>query len=886
MTGLLLRLAVRLLPPEARADVAAELHHRYESIRRQQGSAASARWAWRQPWAALVARVRWGRSVGAWLDGSDEAESHSWMSQAAQDARHGARLLLKYPAFTLVAVLTLALGVGANVMIFSVVDAVLLRQLPLPAPDRTVVIRRGANSSVPYTEFLDVAAGNHAFDLLTITRRDDMTLLADGDPERASVRMVTPDFFPLAGIQPLLGRTFRPADDVLGAPPVIVLTDTLWRRRFGSRPDILGRQVMLGSESCTVVGVVPALAPIFASSDLFYPIGRWSEPAFRRRGYSFGATGLARLRPGVSLDQARQELKLLGSNIATAFPEEDKDLTFSATSFRTSAVGTLPNVLGLLFGAVAFVLLIACANVANLLLVRTSSRGRELALRVAVGATRTRIVRQVLVETLLLGGLGGLVGVALAVWGTHATLALAPPGVLGAGTPEINVHVLLFALGVTIAASVLFGLVPAFKASRVDLLPALREGARGATSPPRRIQSVLVVSEIALALVLLAGAGLLVRSLVRVWQVDPGFDPRHVLVVNVALAPGSAGDADRTRGAYDRLLDGLQHAPGAGSAAMLVGNLPLTGESDINFWREDRPKPVPPADPPDAIWYATSPAYIRAMGIPLAHGRFFTAQDDMGAPRVAVVNAVVASRVFPNEDPIGKRVYVDFFNQSAEIVGVVGTVKQFGLDASSADNDQCQIYLPFAQVPDRLLPTLAKNSSVVIRTSVPPESMVSAVRQQVRSVDPQQVMYGERTLQALLDGTMAFRQFSMTLLAVFAGLALVLASIGVYGVMASLTGQRRHEIGVRTALGARRHQILLEIVGRGLRLVALGIGLGLLAARPLLRLLTSQLFGVAPSDPVTLGAVAIVLMAVALLACYIPARRAASADALVALRTP
>ena len=886
MTRLLLRLAVRFLPREARADVATELHDRHELIRRQQGNAAAARWAWRQPWAALVARVRWGRSVDGWLEGGDKPQAHSWFAQATQDARHGARLLRKYPGFTLVAVLTVALGVGANVVIFSVIDAVLLRQLPLPAPDRTVVVHRGSNSSLPYPEFLDLVADTHAFDLIALTRREDMTLVVDDDPERASVRMVSPNFFPLAGIQPIVGRTFGPADDALGASPVVVLTETVWRRQFGARVDVIGRQVMLGNQSCAVIGVVPALAPIFAATDVFYPIGQWSEPAFRQRGVSFGATGFARLKPGMPLDQARQELKVIASNLAATYPEDDKDLTFSATLFRTSTLGTLPNVLGLLFGAVAFVLLIACANVANLLLVRTMSRGRELALRVAVGATRGRIVRQVLVETVLLGGLGGLVGVGFAAWGTRATLALAPPGALGAGTPAINVHVLLFALGLTFAASVLFGLVPAFRASRVDLLSALREGGRGATSPTRRIQSALVVSEIALALVLLAGAGLLVRSLARVWQVDPGFDPHHVLVANVAVAPDAAGNAARLRGMYDRLIDGLQNAPGAVAAAMLVGNLPLTGASDINFWREDRPRPGPPADPPNAIWYATSPAYIRAMGIPLTRGRFFTSEDDAAAPRVAVVNTVVASLIFPDEDPIGKRLHIFLFNQSAEIVGVVGTVKQYGLDASSGDNDHCQIYLPFAQVPDRLLPTLAKDASVVVRTAVPPDAMVSAVRQQVRAADPHQVMYGERTMQAQLDGTMAFRQFSMTLLAVFAGLALLLASIGVYGVMSSLTGQRRHEIGVRTALGARRHQIVLEIVGRGLRLVALGVSLGLLAARPLLRLLSSQLFGVAPSDPLTLSSVVIVLTGVALLACYIPARRAASADALVALRTP
>jgi predicted permease len=880
----LLRLAARLLPRETRDDVATELTYRYQSIRREQGSAAAARWAWRQPWAALVARVRWGRPVGSSADACHRRTWHSWLGEAAQDLRQGGRLLRKYPGFTLAAALTLALGVGANVVIFSVVDAVMLRQLPLPFADRTVMIRRGTGSSLPYPEFLDLAAHVHSLDLFALNRREDVTLTVGGDAERASVRMVSPDFFPMTGLGPLAGRTFTRGDDALSAEPVVVLTEPLWRRRFGANREVIGSRVVVGSESCTVVGVVPALPSIFAATDVFYPIGHWSEAEFRHRGNGFGTAGLARLRAGVSLTQAQQELNLLASNLAAAYPKEDKDLTVTAQLFRTVSLGSLPDTLELLMGAVVFVLLIACANVANLLLVRMTSRGRELALRIAVGASRARITRQVLAETLLLGGLGGLAGVALAAWGTRATLALAPAGLLGSGSPDINVRVLLFALGVTTAASVVFGLVPALRASRVDLVPALRDGGRGATSAAHHIRRLLVVGEVALALVLLAGAGLLVRSLSLAWHVDPGFDPRQVLIVDVALAPDAAGETTRMRSVYDQLLERLQQVPGADSAAVLSGNLPLTGESDISFWREDRPRPEPPADPPNAIWYAPTPAYAHVMGIPIRRGRFFTDQDVAGAPLVAVVNDVVATRVFPSEDPIGKRVFVDFFKQSVEIVGVVGSVKQFGLDASSSDNDQCQLYLPFAQVPDRLMPTLARNTSVVVRTVVPPESIIPAVRQQVRTTGPGQVMYGERTMEAQLDGSMAFRRFSMMLLTIFAGLALFLACVGVYGVMASLTGERSQEIGVRTALGASRRQILSHVVAQGARLVVIGVGLGLLAAWPLLRLLTSQLFGVKPSDPMTLFGVAAGLTLVAIGACYIPARRAARVDALVALR--
>ena len=884
MTPLLLRLAVRCLPRETRREVEAELLDGYRSIRREQGRAAAARWAWRQPWAALVARVRWGGTVGTSSAPRPRRVWHFWIGEAAQDARQGARLLRKHPGFTLVAGLTLALGVGANVVIFSVVDAVVLRRLPLPFADRTVMVRRGAGSSLPYPEFLDLAAHTRSFDLFALSRREDMTLTGGGDPERASVRMVSPDFFPIVGLQPLVGRTFTRTDDVLNAEPVVVLTESIWRRRFGASRDIVGTRVIVGSESCTIIGVVPALAPIFAATDVFYPIGHWSEPEFRHRGHGFGTAGLARLTPGVSLAQAQQEMTLLASTLAAAYPADDKDLTVTAQLFRTVSLGTLPNTLALLMGAVVFVLLIACANVANLLIVRMTGRGRELALRAAVGASRARIIRQVFIETLLLGGVGGLAGVALAAWGARATLALAPAGLLGSGSPAINIRVLLFALGLTLTASVVFGLAPALRAARIDLLPALRDGGRGATRAAHRLQGALVVAEIALALVLLAGAGLLVRSLALAWRVDPGFDSRQLLIVNVALAPDAAGEAPRMRGVYDRLLASLQHVPGADAAAVLAGNLPLTGESDINFWREDRPRPAPPADPPNAIWYAPTPAYLRAMGIPLRRGRFFSDQDAAGAPSVAVINDVAAAQVFPGEDPIGKRIHVEFFNQSAEIVGVVGTVKQFGLDASSDDNEHGQLYLPFAQVPDRLMPTLAGNTSVIVRTIVPPQSIVAAVRQDVRAVDPHQVMYGERTMQEQIDGSMAFRRFSMRLLTIFAGLALFLACIGVYGVMSSLTSERTQEIGVRAALGARRGQILAAIVAQGARLVLVGVGVGLLAAWPLLRLLTSQLFGVTAADPVTLVGVALGLTVVAVCACYVPARRAAGVDAVVALR--
>ena len=806
------------------------------------------------------------------------------LETALQDLRYATRSLRKNPGLALICIVTLALGIGANTAIFSVVNAVLLQQLPFPQPDRVVVMHRHEQSSIPYAEFLDLQAQTKSFDLLALHRQDNMNLTSAGEPERELVRMCSPDFFTILGMRPILGRIYTKEEDRLGAAPVIVLSESLWRRKFNGDPKVAGSSVTLAGKDYAVLGVLPDLPRQFAKSDLFFPIGQWSEPTFRLRGEGFGAVGLARVKAGVTIEQARAELTHVAKTLAAAYPKDDAKLDFTAVPFRTYSIGDAQQPLLLLFGAVGFVLLIACANVANLLLARSTKRKRELAIRVAMGAGRGRVVRQLLTETSLLALLGGAAGLLLAIWSTRTIIAASPSGLLNAEEVGVNLRMLLFTGALSLFTGVLFGIIPALKAARVDVQETLKEGGRGSTTRQQRAQSVLVVSEIALALVLLAGAGLLVRSLARVWGVNPGYDAHNVFTFVVAPSAEAASDAPKLRQMYSRLIERLEALPGADSASVTFGNLPLTGESDIEFWREDRPRPEKMNDAPDALWFAVMPDYLRVMRIPLLRGRFITAEDSETSQDVVVINDAIARRVLPNEDPLGKHIYLHFFDQSTEVVGVTGTIKDFGLDTPPDKDNELQLYLPFRQVPDRLMPLLSKNSRLALRSVVPAGSMAGAVREAVRAVDSQQVMFGEATMQELLDGSTAFRRFSLLLLAIFAALAVLLASIGTYGVISNLVGQSMHEFGVRMALGAQQKDVLRLVLQRGLRLDLAGVVMGVAGGLPLMQLLSSQLFGVAPEDPLTFAGAAILLSGMALLACFIPAHRATRVDPLVTLR--
>jgi predicted permease len=800
-----------------------------------------------------------------------------------QDLRYAARMLRKSPGFTAIAVLTLALGIGANTAIFSVVNSVLLQQLPFPNSSRVMILHRGEDGSIPYPEYQDLQAQNQSFDPIALWRRDSFNLTGSGDAERIPVRMISANFFSILGMQPLAGRMFHADEDRQGAAPVALLSEGLWRRKFAADNNVLGKIISLSGHDYTIIGIMPELK-FFSKSDVYLAVGQWAQPSFYRRGSGFGTIAIGRLKPGVSLVQARADLARVANNLAAAYPKEDTGLKFSATSMRESRVGELRQTLLLLFGAVGFVLLITCVNVANLLLARANSRRREIAVRIAMGAGRFRMIRQLLTETVLLATLGGAFGLLLATWGTRAILSVAPAGVVTTSGAALDARVLIFTLLISMLTGIFFGILPALKTSHPDLQKTLKEGGRGSTGGHQRVQSLLIVPEVALAMVLLVGAGLMIRSLTGIWAVDPGFDPHNLLTFSISLSPTKATNGPKIRMMYSQLFDGLETLPGVESAAVNFGNLPLTGDSDISFWREDQKRPDSESQMPDAMWYAVSPEYISAMKIPLLRGRFFNPRDVETAPAIAVIDERMARKLFPNEDPLGKQLHLTFFDEVVQIVGIVGDVKHNGLAASADDESQCQLYMPFRQVPDALMPLLGNNVSTVLRTAVPPLQLVSAVRQQVKAADDQQVMYGETSMDEILAGSLSFRLFSMLLMGVFAALALLLACVGIYGVISYLAGQRTHEIGIRMALGAQPRDVLRLVLARGMLLQLLGVAAGIGIALPLMRLLTSMLFSVKPSDPLTFAGVALILIVVGLLACYIPARRASRVDPLVALR--
>jgi predicted permease len=806
------------------------------------------------------------------------------MADMIQDLFYALRVLRKSPGFTAIAILTIALGIGANTAIFSVVNAALLRQVAFPDADRLMMIHRSEGATIPYMEFLDLQSQQQSFSAISLYRRETYSFSRTTGAERVVGRMVSSDFFSILGLKIIAGRALRQEDDRLGAAPVAVLTEDFWRTKLAADPAILTRTITLSGQDYAVVGIVPQLPNFFSHTDIFTAIGQWSEPAFRKRGVGMGTVAIGRLKHGVNQAQMNSDFARISAAIAKTYPKEDVHLTFTAKTFRDYSTGDLRPTLLLLFGAVGFVLLIACANVANLLLAKSGARAREFATRIALGAGRARVIRQLLTETTLLALLGGGLGLILSAWGMHAMVAAAPAGALGTEPVNIDSNVLLFALGASILTGLLFGLAPALRISRAGLQSTLREGGRTTTGKHQRTQAALIVSEIALAMVLVVGAGLMIRSLVRVLAVDPGFNSHNVLTFGVALSPERSTSAPKIRTMYDDLIDDLHGVPGVSSVAAVFGNLPLTGEADIAVWRQDRPRPESLHQGPGALWYAVTPEYLSAMGIPLVRGRFIEPQDSETAVPIVVIDAKMARNLYPGEEAIGKQLHLSFFDITARIVGVVGDVKHFGVDVAPDPPNFFQVYLSFHQVPERLVPMFARYSSTVVRSVVPPGTLAAAARQEVKSLDSQQVMYGEATMDELLDTSLAFRRFSMLLMTVFAALALLLACVGIYGVISYLVAQRTHEIGVRMALGAQPRDVLRLVLGRTLRLELAGVIVGIAIALPLTKLYSKMLFGISPSDPATFVGVAMILAAVGLLACWIPAHRASRVDPLIALR--
>ncbi len=813
------------------------------------------------------------------------------MTTLLQDIKFGLRTLAKNPGFTTVAVLTLALGIGANTAIFSVVNGVLLSPLPYSQPDRLVALYSSdanfSRKSISYPNFLDWVRDNRSFSDLAAYREDDFTLTGTGEPERVPVEMISASFFPLLGVKPVIGRPFTPEEDQVGAGPVVLISEGFWNRKFGASREVLGKSIQLNSAAYTIVGVIPSSFHYhgnnFHRSDAYTPIGQWNDTTFRDRRASMGMDAVGRLKPGVTFEQAKTDMDSLARQQAQAFPVADKDQGITLVPLKSNFVGYIQPFLLVLLAAVGFVLLIACANVANLLLARSTARTREFAIRCALGAGRSRVVRQLLTESLLLALAGGGLGLLLASWGLEGALKVLPEALPRTEEVHLDGRVLAFMLITSALAGILFGLAPALKNSRGSLQEVLKEGGRGSSGTRHRAQRVFVVAEMALAVVLLAGAGLMIRTLKEIWKVDPGFDPRNVLTFDLSFSSIPASP-EAVRAHWRHLHEILSATPGIEASSLSAGSSIMQSDSEVPFWLDGQPKPSTTSEMKNTLFYIIQPEYLKVMGFPLRRGRFIAATDNHGSPLVTVIDERFAQIAFKGEDPIGKRVRLDFLNEAYEVVGVVGHVKQWGLDSDSSSPIQAQCYLPIEQIPDQFLPLFASAMGVVARTSGAPTSVTGSVRRTLAQAGGEDVMYGAESMEGIISDSLAARRFSMVLLGVFAGLALIMSCVGIYGVVSYLVGQRLHEVGIRMALGAERGDVLRMVLADGAKMTLAGVAIGLASAFALTRLMSKMLYGISAHDPLSYAGVAGLLSLVALLACFVPAMRATRVDPVVALR--
>jgi putative ABC transport system permease protein len=819
-----------------------------------------------------------------------EALARTSMDTLWQDLRYGIRALLKNPGFTLIAAAALALGIGANAAIFSVVDAVLLRPLPYEEPERLVWLweknlQRGRpRNAISPAAFAAYRDQTHVFEEVGASRDQLYNLTGAGEPESVIGYRFSAGFFGILGVPPQLGRTFRPEEDRPGHDRVVVLSHALWQRRFGGDPAVLGRAVTLDGESYTVIGVMPAGFAHPPRVELWTPLALEADQAASWQLRFIRV--IARLKPGVSRAQAQAETEAVARRLAREHPETNGGWTTTVEPIESRYTGDVKPALLVLLGAVGCVLLIACANVSNLLLARATGRQREVAIRAALGASRVRVIRQLLTESVVLALLGGAAGLVLASWGVGLLLGLFPSRIANVAIPQVEtIHiggpVVLFGLALAVATAALFGMAPALQASRTDLTETLKEGGRGAAGPrSHRLRGALVVGEIALALVLSAGAMLLVRSFVRLQQGSLGFDPRNLLTLRLTMPDHRYPEEADKRAYADRLLEAIRRVPGV-EAAGSVTFLPLSGWGGGREIRIEG-RETPEGQQPVAAIQMSDEDYFRTARIRLVKGRVFARADSEKAPPVAVVNETLARRFWPGEDPVGKRVSLRVRLRDVqaggempwrEVVGVVGDVRHYGL----AQEPEPEIHLPYRQVPVELV-------CLAVRTGPPPEALAQAVKDAVWSVDGDQPMLGVMSMEQLASDSVTLPRASMWVLAFFAGLALLLAGLGIYGVMAQTVAQRTQEIGVRIALGAGAGNVLAMVLRHGALLAALGIALGLAASVALTRVMSSLLFGVEATDPVTFALVSLLLGAVALVACYVPARRAATVDPIAALR--
>jgi len=807
------------------------------------------------------------------------------METIIQDIRYGFRLMVRRPTFTIIAVATLALGIGANTAIFSVVNAVLMRTLPYQEPERLVALWETSaqpgqevndRNEVAMGNFLDWRAQVDAFDEIAALTYSNVNLTGVAEPERIQGAVVTTNLFSTLGVQPAIGHAFVAEDEKPDSQRTVIVSHGLWQHRFGSDPEFIGKTLTLNGNPVVVVGIMPPAFdlefPITRQVDMWMPMRIAASNSDRQSHYLYV---LGRLKRGVTLEQAQAGMNVLASQLQQQYPKTNSGRGANIVSLHQQLVGKVQPYLRLLFAAVGFVLLIACANVASLMLARVTARHKEVAIRMAIGASRWRVVRQLLIESILLSSVSGLAGLLIAYWGTDLLVAMAPTEVPRLGEVGLRAPVFVWTLAVSMINGLVFGLAPALGASKPDLNESLKEGGRTAAATGRsRMRNLLVVSELALALVLLIGAGLMIRSFARLQNVSPGFDPKNLLTMNISLPRQKYGENATISSFFNRLLEAVGSVPGV-EAVGGIDPLPLGGsDGTTGFVVEGAPSRAV-GDRPEVGERTITSQYFDAMRIPVLKGRAFSESDREDAPRVVIINEALAQRFWPDEEAIGKRLGFRAKEPQIwhEVVGIVGNVKHRSLDA----DPKPELYFPYSQYPGTFM-------TLVARTASDPVNAIPAIRNQVLALDADQPVFDIKTMNERLSKSIAVSRFIMLMLVAFAGLSTLLAAVGIYGLMAYTVAQRTHEIGVRMALGAEASDVVKLVLRQGLKLVVAGVGLGVAGALALTRLMQSMLFNLSPTDPLTFTVISAILAGVALAACFLPARRATKVDPMVALR--
>jgi predicted permease len=817
-----------------------------------------------------------------------DARGTRWLEDLLQDTRYALRTFRRKPGFTIVALLILSLGIGATTVMFTVINSVLLRPLSYPEPDRLITLRVftaafGESWGFSNLDFADIKRASHTLFIAAWTYAGG-TISEPGQPEYVNGRQISAELFPTLGISPVLGRTFRSDEDQPGAPQVAMISYGLWQRDFGGDPGAIGKSLVYDGNPYTVVGIAPSGFQLDGDADVFTPLEQRqaTDPRMQNRAAHFLRV-MARLRPGFALAEGRAELALISQHLAAEYPKSNAGLSMLAYPLQKELVGDVGSTLWLLLCAVGLVLLIACVNIASLLLARAVSRERELAMRIALGAARGRLARQCLTESAILGLGGGVLGVIFAFASVHPFVAFWPGSLPRADEIHLDWQVLVFAVCASLFSGFLFGLAPALRVPVRALDPTLRAGARSIAGSSRRLHSAFVISEIALAVVLLVSAGMLDHTLLALSSLDPGFNVHNVMAARFALSPASLANPEKLRESWQDVLDRAHRVPGIESVA-LADIIPMReGENSLSYWTTATPPP--PNQEPFALASCVSPDFLTVMGIPLREGRFFNEHDLIGSEPVVVIDDNLAQHAFGTKDAVGKRIWIPAFGASPVlVVGIVGHVRHWGLAADDQSRVRDQMYYPFAQVPAPLLHFFSSIMSIAVRTTIPPLNVVEPLRRELRGAAGDQALYEVHPMEQLVSASLARQRFLLLLFGIFAVLALLLACIGIYGVLAYLTGQRVPEIGVRMTLGAKPLDVMRLVLGQSLAMIFVGVGVGILAALAASRILNRLVEGMRPADISTFAITVPVLVIAALFASFVPARRASRVDPVTALR--